>query len=808
MTTTNHLVYGWEIEGLGKYADYSAGVTVKISTETLTGVAASSPTLANYVRGLADLPSKISTTCEVLKGSTTQSTMQILIDRLDLADRTDSRYARAALSFFWGARPKPVARLQASWTAATTSQVVDIIAGETVPSAGDVIYINREAIALTNVTGSGATRTLTMARGQFGTDAEAHDLEDPDIFLANPVKLDRRVTLYEYNVRDDSETVRWRGVVEGIDLSDETQVLCVTCRDLLGTISKRRVARERWEGEVSISKPIPATGGDGLLISIRPLTRDDTKIVDYKPFYPRIDAGFLSGTDQYSTLGFDIDAIALEVDGNAIATQVSAPFVPAAGFEAKYNHWDILGGPCRQIDGQNIDIDAASKTMKAAEILVCDKDSPLCYFKNIDANPTDHPAHIIINILTSTGSATWVAGTHSVGTNGDYDWLPGSWGLGLPLAWVDTAAFIGLTQKWPTSNLRARSGYIGGGGDNGSAWDLLSDLAQAMNCYLYMDNQARISIRRLADPGAGNTDHTLDAGDIAWAANEGDEQGMTEQKPIYAISLECCQRGPGGEPGQIIDAGIIGQKWLGRYRFHAVRDKLDSTRIYGDPVDHRLGRDVLTLATVFRWRYAWAIDRLPQYRIRLVHGSDLVMPGQWITLSHPSIFDNATLTRGITSHRCLVLEGDWDIATGAQELVIVDAQPITGADTLLSPAWSVSAVSSSTSFTLSDTHFEDGSERANFVTGSTYKLHLWTADGQLRSTVATAYASAFNSGTGVVTLFAAFNNGGAVTPAVGDVVRLADYDNATGWQTLDYTFLGDASMLLGAANDNAGRWDV
>lgn len=806
MTTTNHLVYGWEIEGLGTYAesDASFGHFLRISTETMYEVAVN----RLYVRGLADLPSKISTTCEVLKGSTTQSTMQILIDRLDLADQTQSRYSQAALSFFWGARPKPVARLQSSWTVGTTSQVVDIIAGETVPAAGDIIYINREAIVLTNVTGSGATRTLTMIRGQFGTDAEAHDLEDPDIFLQNPVKLDRRVTLYEYDVRTDTEAVRWRGVVEGIDLSDETQVLCITCRDLLGTISKRRVARERWEGEVDLIRVDNGGTQNPLLFSIVSAGRDDSKIVDYKPFYPNVDAGFLSGTDQYTTLGFSIAAIALEIDGQAIAVAVNPPTIPAAGFAEKYSHFNDLGGFCRQLDGQTLEFEER-KTMKAAEILVCDKDSPLCYFKDSAGDPTDHPANIILNILISTGTATWVGATHTVGTNGgDYDWLPGSWGLGIPYTWIDTAAFALLVTRWPTSNLRARSGYIGGGGDNGSAWDLLSDLAQSMGAYLYMDDQARISIRRLADPGAGNTDHTLDAGDIAWAENQGDEQGMTEQKPIYAISLECCQRGPGGDPAQIIDAGVIGQKWLGRYRFHAVRDKLDSTRIYGDPVEHRLGRDVMTLATVFRWRYAWAIDRLPQYRIRLVHGSDLVMPGQWITLSHPSIFDNATLTRGITAHRCLVLEGDWDIATGAQELVIVDIQPVTGADTLLSPAWSVAAVSSSTSFTLAAGQFTESTDRDLFVAGSTYKLHLWTADGQLRSTAATAYASAFNSGTGVVTLFAAFNNGGAVTPAVGDVVRLADYDNATGWQTLDYTWLGDASMLLGAANDNAGRWDV
>ena len=79
MTTTNHLVYGWEIEGLGTYAesDASFGHFLRISTETMYEVAVN----RLYVRGLADLPSKISTTY-FLAMTLSQAEMRSLIAEL------------------------------------------------------------------------------------------------------------------------------------------------------------------------------------------------------------------------------------------------------------------------------------------------------------------------------------------------------------------------------------------------------------------------------------------------------------------------------------------------------------------------------------------------------------------------------------------------------------------------------------------------------------------------------------------------------------------------------------------------------
>lgn len=810
MTTKNQYVYGWEIEGFGDYAVYLDGGPLRLGMETLVGVSGSG---ANYARGLADLPEKISTTCDVLNGHTTQSTMQILIDRIDLPDITPfSRFARLALFFFWHARPIAVARLSGGIDNVTTAVNIRNIAGEQVIIAGDIIYLGREAMAVTAVGGAAPNLILTVARGVLGTDAIGHELLDRDIFLRNPVKLDRKVTLWEYDVRLDTETPRWRGVVEDIELTDGTQVLSVTCRDLMGTFTKQRIARDRWEGLLRVRRAsFQANSDAGAQLLIGGNDRDSEQVIDYFPFYPDVPVGFLPGTEQYGTLNVEIKAMCVEIDGIAVAVRAGSGGFRDPQYAASYKH-DVVGGISIEISGRTLDADYDIEDMKAVEILVCDADSPLCYFKDLNEIPSDHPAIIILNILTSSGTARWPGGgPHAVGINGDYDWLPGAWGRAVPSAWVDLQAFGLLMARYPTAGLRARAGYIGAGDGNQSTMDVLADLAQAMGCFLYMTADAKVSVGRLADPGFGNEDHVVSSDDWAAAGNEGDGQDQIGSKPIYAISIECAQQGPGGKPGVVMNAGVLGLNEFSRYRFHAIKDKLDCTQIYGDPVTHTLtGSEIQALADVFRWRYRYAMDRLPQYRLRAVQGATLIMPGVWVRAEHPFFFDNATMTRGFSGHRCLVVGGKWDPKEGTQEIVIVDLSPASGANTLITPAWSLSAVTSNTVFNLSDSLFEGGGERLNFVAGATYQINLWTSDGVLRSTDGPRYATAYNSGTGLVTLSAQWTTGGGspVVPAVGNVVRVALYDAATGWQSLSYTWLGDSNMQLGAANDSAGRWDV
>jgi len=814
VSTENDLVYGWEIEGFGTYAEHILGQALRLSYVAMNGAVGGDST---YAQGLVGLPKTVSTTCEVLIGSTTQSTMQILIGHFDKLDISGVRYAQAALAYLWQSRPVAVAIQSSGIDDNDVTLIVRTIAGESMIVAGDIIFLGREVMVVTNVAGAAPTLVLTVNRGAFGSRAVAHDMLDIQVFKGNSVKLDRLVQFWEYDTREDEESVRWRGVIEDVEMAEDTMVLAVTCRSMGGVLSKRRVAKDRWEGMVGVRR-LSSRGnssGDAQLF-VRPPTRDGETVVNYKPLYPDVPPGFLPGTEQFADFGVTgIKAICLEIDGHAVAVRASEVTSLAVGYRASYQH-ALEPGFARQIDLGEFKVEYENKDYKACEILVVNADSPLCLFKNGSGVASDHPADVMLCILTSTGTATWpTGGSHTVGVGGDYDWLPGPFGRSVPMDWIDRTAFERLRLEYPTAGLRMRAAYIGAGkfkGD-GSTMDMLADIAQAMGCFLYEDSQARISIKRLADPGFGNTDHTVTASTLAARENQGDGQAKTTHNPIYAIELQVAQSGPKGEPGHMVYAGGLEQDRVERYLYHAVKDKLDSTLIFGDPELARLnGIERQQLADAMRWRYNYLVDNLPQYRGRLVEGSVRVVAGEFVNLSHPYYFDNATMTRGIISHRCLVLDAKWEPDSGTQEVVIADFTPASGADTLITPAWRVEAVSSSTSFTLDDDYFKPGGgDRARFVTGATYLVTLWTADGQLRSSAgagATRYATAFSGG-GVVTLSGAFTNGGgSITPAVGDIIRVANYDSATGWQALSYTWLGDAAMTLGAANDPAGRWDV
>lgn len=814
MTTHNDLTYGWEIEGFGTYYEWALGRALRLSYVSMPSAAGGD---SIWAKGMVGFPKTVSTTSEVLIGSTTQSTLQIMIGHFDKTDQPGEMYGRLALRYLWQSRPVVVAWQTVAMGAGDTDLYIKEVAGEEAIVAGDLIYLGREVMVVNSVSGSSPNIILDVARGALGSDAVAHDLADIEIFKSNSVNLDRRVCFVEYDNRNDTEVVRWRGVIEDIEMADDTLVLCVTCRSMGGIISKRRIVKDRWEGVVGVRRmsTVSNSSGDAELFVTVP-SREGETVVDYKPLYPDVPPGFIPGTERYADLGITgIKAMCIEVDGQAIAIRASEVTTLTPGYRAGYQH-ALENGFARQIDGGEFKAEYESKDFKAAEILVVDADSPLSLFRDANGTKSDHPAIVILCILTSTGTAVWpTGGSHTVGINGDYDWLPKPFGRAVPIDWIDETAFDLLQREYPTAGLRARAAYIGAGKfkSDGSTMDMLADFAQAMGCFLYEDGEARISIKRLADPGFGRTDHTVTAATLAARKNQGEGQAKTTHTPIYQIAMEVAQKGPKGEPGHMVYAGGLNQARVSRALYFAVKDKLDSTLIYGDPELARLnGVERQQLVDAFRWRYAYLVDNLPQYRGRLVEGSDRVVAGEFINLSHPYYFNNSDMVRGFTSHRCLVLDAKWEPDTGTQEVVIADFTPASGANTLITPSWRVQSVTSSTQFVLADDYFKPSGDRAKFVAGATYLVTLWTADGQLRSSSgagATRYASTFNSGTGAVVLVGAFTNGGgSITPAVGDIIRVANYDSAVGWQAQGYTWLGDSNMELGAANISAGRWDV
>lgn len=794
--------YGLEIEGFGDADLHLLGKDIRI------GLFSFSPdAFTLWLEGLAALPSKITTKCEVLRGSTTQSTMDFQFDELDEEDVQYKRYSKELLRFFWKARPRACGVLTAAVDSGAGSLSVAQIVGEPEIVAGDIIYIGREVIYVISATGADPN-VLSVTRGILGSDNVPHELDDAEVFLQNPVKRGRRLKLWQYDHYITAANVRWRGIVEDFDLSDRTTLLRVVGRDQFTVLSEFKLGRLRWAGTLAIKRQLTSSGESTGVLFYN--TSQNAPVVPYLPIYASVDAGYFPGTAAAIWVGTYFKGMVVAVDGHALGIPVGhiteADTDPL--FVAGYMH-RINQGAVVELDGQYFEAGDTSEDYTAWEILVADADNELSHFRDADGLRSDHPAVIALCILESTGDVRWdpTDPAPTAGPNGNYDWLAGCWGLKVPADWIDEASFEALMQG-NGEGLRARSYYLGAEEDLAQGADTLGDLMQAQNAYFYANQNAEICARRLEDPGSGNCDHEIGPDDI-WGdieSADANEQHLTSDKPVYSVALQTCPAGPGGEARRIVDNRALGVLGLARHDGFGVQDSLESTLMYGDPVTHELAAseaDVLGL--LFRWRYKFTQDPLPQYKMTLIVGAPLCMPGQWIELTHPFFFDD-DLNRGITAHRCLVLEQDWDLATGRQNLVITDFSPVTGADSLLNPAWKILSVINDTTFLVDSDWYSEGGDEVLLQVGSGYLIDLWTADGQKRN----ADPSYLDIRTGITcSLVAPWNDGVTdITPAVGDVVRIVKFRDRDAWGNLDYTWMGDANGEVYGDIANAKRWDV
>jgi hypothetical protein len=798
VSTQNRKVYGFEVEGLGNAALHLGGYQFRVATDgaVFDGTKA-------YSRSLAEFPKKISTTCEPLQGHTRISTMEMRVDRLDLGDiNPATRHGHMLLEYFWRARVQPIGYIGSTIAVGDTSFVVKMSVGEPLPVVGDLLYIGREVMYVSAVGGTADLATVTVTRGILATDAQVHETDDGEVFLQNPLRIDRRVTLYEYDTHAGTETVRWRGVVEAVELDDMTSVLTIKCIDILGWLAKRKCGRDRFEGTARVRRSIFSGIPEPILWG--EVIENGPRLYDYRPQYCAVDDGYLPGSARNGDLGVSNLAYAVEIDGVAVGVPAN-PATQDPNFSFLWR-WGVRGGGMLEVSGARVDADPGTKDVKAVEVIPLDADSPLAWCRDSNEALTDHPALVALNVLVSTGT-TLRDGDHTAGDNGLYDWLPGRWGAGIPAAWVDMAAFEDLAQGYPTQGARGRAGYLGGG-ELKSYTDVIADLLQAIGAYFYLTTDGKISARLLADPGPGSTDATLDASALSGAANEGDAQGVENVTPVVEIEIETAQRGPGGKAAYVVSGQVMGQRNLTRYKYRAKTDKIESAKIYGDPVTHSLTLDEQeVVASLFRQRYRYTQDVLPRYRVTTAVGTPQIAAGQWVTLSHPYLYDGRTMRRGIEGARCLVLEAGWSPETDQTELVVVDWSPASRATTTLAPAWRVGTVTSGVVFELEADYFSPN-DLAYMLLGSSAKLMLWTRDGQLRSTHGGAWAYSL-VGTTLYLDDYFQDDKGDTDPQEGDIIRLAPYDDAVDdWKDVPYTWLADSAGKLGAADDDGSRWDV
>lgn len=769
---------------------------------------------ARYVRGVYNGPRKIKTECEPLEGLTTQGTITIEFGEITkkISSTPGTRYGPQLLQYLWTPNPLADATLDGVLNDSATSFVILMNAGATEPAVGDFIRIGREVCSIANVSvGAANQRTITVdARGGFGTDAEQHTPLDNFVYLnTNPIKVDRELIIHLLDLDTDTESEIFRGVIEGRGLSDGNNLLRVKARDALGRAGRRKLGNGRWTGALTLVRGILNNRNDVLYVYNNSAPGNPVQFTPLLADHP---------FDSYKK------CLPVAIDGQAHL--VTANSRPSAGQPYLYQV-EIGIGEAYSLDGQRLDPGDPSRAKRytVKEILFCDADNSASLIRDDAGDRSDHPADIIRNILCSTGSATWPSGgSHTVGSNGDYDWLPGQWGLGLPDSLIDHDAFDLLRERFPTGapknalnqrlgGIRAQSFYCGADDSETPALEVVFDLAQCMSCYIYLLPDGRISIRHLSDPGILGVDQSVGVSEIKWTsgAEAGVETDIADNPPIYAIKMECAQRGPGGDPGQYVDAGDLRRTQLQRFRYLAKRDLIKSTRCIGSPKLNALDSYVLSaLLAAFASRYEYTQEQLPIYTVKLNGSAPIITAGQWISLTDPTLID-VDGSRGITNHRCLVLTQDLDLSpvgsSYEQTLTVVDWAPVSPSTSLISPAWRVTAVTSSKVFEVA-TAAPQGFSDDDFQwlqTGAGYEYELWSSVGVLRSTATPGQILSLSSPQ--ITMLVEFGDGAAVTPSVGDIIRIARYDDRGDWDNVyPQTWISDDDAELGTAGDDAYKW--
>jgi hypothetical protein len=816
---TTKKFWGVQIAGLGDPSLDTSGIKTVFSWRAYINPAALPDSY--YFESLAKFASLGGRELEPLEGLVSQSTTALTFNQLDRDEDFSSLVlGKSILSYFWvpsGVRPGAV--IDIGFSATFGSFTILTKTGFGPPAVDSIVYLGREAMVIEIVTPLGGNRYKInpYSRGALGTKAQAHDLRDPDVFYgiaANPLRRDREVTLYELEIDDSqfpsvvTETIRFRGVVEVPRINKNLSYLTLSCRDLFGRLTMLRFGADAWSGEIRMRRgTLDATHVRYPYIVGANVPGSP---VPYQPLY----------ADNPGTVGGRSDkAITLAIDGHAILAWAKFSQIGRVPGEPwAFYHGVQAMGRIQELDGNFLDIGDDIKTYTAHEILIIDADNPVCTCRDDIGKPSDHPSDIMRNLLTSTGTASWPdGGPHVVGDNGAHDWLEKPWGAALEASILDGPAFDKLIEQAPTGSddasqrLRARSTYLGGESDV-PALETLFSFAQAMNSYIYQTPDGLLSIRHFSDPGVGNVDHTITTDQVrALDSDEGlgSDVELEDRESVYRIKFELAQRGPGGEPGFYLHAQDFGERRLQRYAYLCTEDVVSSTRIYGDPVTHTVPQrliDQLTEVFAFRWEYLQF--RLPQYVIELTNNTPRVTAGQWISLTHPALFDN-DYSRGITSHRCLVMRDQLNLSTFRQKIHVIDFAPLDLSTTLIAPSWTIETVTSDTLFLVeADRHSDD--DRAFLRADPDAPYDLWSPQLTLRSTDGPVDATGVGGGN--VTLSGAWTSGAVpVTPNVGDIVRLASYDNRKDWDGLlgfSNTWIADANGLLGAANDPGFFWSV
>lgn len=773
--------------GIAGWGDPDTGLPYRLRIEhdgDASGTVIASPILLPH-------PSEISTLIDLTESWLSSSSLTCKVARID-----SQPVAVSLRRFLFQSRPPPLGYIVADVNRTQTSIFFVGSPEGTAPDIDSVIYIGREALKVTAVTGVGTTKTLTVTRARFGTQQQPHSahplLGDRWVYGANPIVETREVTRYDYSPAANTETIRWRGILEPPRQEDGTTTIVVKARDSWANVAGRRFGEGRVEfmgrlGAVPDTQNI-ATGRPLLGVSIarpREIPVEQASI----PALPNGDTLVLASDDAIAAAAFATSSSATAPNLVQLSDQEVVPL-----FVAGDSEWVEMPSTPSRIREVMI-ADAGDGTGAPTYSMVRDENVEL----------SDHPLDILLNLWTSTGEATWSAGgSHTIGGNGDYDWLPGHWGLGIPVEEIDVDGILALRDGL-LLGARCRSFVLGTDDDSLDAIEVTKRLLKPLFLFPTYTVDGKLSVAAVDDPGPDNTAVTLTAGDVIAPPRVGvGSQPWSTQKRIRGSRIKAGRRWPTDKYGdEWIGAGNEGAR-RNREPYGKSVAEIDAGD-YGNPIDGSLAPRQRSLLQMFDARRLIVLrDRLPEFQLDLRAGIQTLAPGQWMELTLGVLIGEDGDRMSIDEHRCLIVEALRASDDRTQGVRVLDFYSVARANKKVLASWRIASVASDDEFTISLNEFTTA-DPATWVDGALVNLH--DQRGVLRSTDGPQFGSISSA---TVVLDQQWQASGVnVTPVAGDLVLPAAYDDAVAFWP-DGAWIADALHTLGGSSNTTdlARWGL
>lgn len=532
----------------------------------------------------------------------------------------------------------------------------------------------------------------TVNRGSFGSTNAPRgidDLDDRKVFDANPVRVTRRVTGYRIDLDTMTETAFWYGLVDSI--VDET-MSCPTLNlsDGLGYIGNKRLGAGRirayskvsrhnmvglgfptvsleadsWEANVELGMP-----KDSLWIWGSPTAIDDrtTVVCNGKVVFP---AGIAQADSTREGREYIIWA------------EQSAP----------------LMGDIMALDDRK---EGPPKSEIIWECLVLTEG--YTYFVNADGDGIYdksysypfHPFDILLNILCSTGTATWISDAQSVpaeGENGNYDRLPERWGLGVPESSINFDEIEALKSTPPFNKLKMENFLLGDRDEDIDAMDWIRSFMKSCMCFLCVGSDGKLTIKSIYEVVSRSsnlniTDSNIVVGSARYKGQLGD--------PAQTLTIRYGKDWPAGKMKGVIDHRDFQDATRKRFNHRVVDIDIEAPH-FGDRLSLRLsGGEIAALGTLFRQLWLVKNSVPPVYSMSIVGLSRQLSVGDKVNLTSSGIYGPGG-DIGITSHACMVVDSGESLEDGSQSVDLLDLSAVIKGNKTLGPLWRIESSTTTT----------------------------------------------------------------------------------------------------------------